>query len=94
MNAVKAMCRSVISCVRVNNDVTDLFECPFGVKQGCVLSSTLFSLFMNELAVGQHGIQLQRGLFELLLLLFADDLALSSSTAIGLQNQLNHFNII
>ena len=43
-------------------------------------------------AVGKHGIQLQPGLVELFLLLFADDLALLSSTAMGLQNQLNHLN--
>ena len=92
LNAIKAMYRSVISCVRVNNDVTDFFECPFGVKQGCMLSPALFSLLVNELAVdmeavGKHGLQLQPGLVELFLLLFVDDLALLSSTAIGLQNQ-------
>ena len=43
-------------------------------------------------AVGKHGIQLQPGLVELFLLLFADDLALLSSTVMGLQNQLNHLN--
>ena len=40
--------------------------------------------------VGKHGIQLQPGLVELFLPLFADDLVLLSSTAMGLQNQLNH----
>ena len=45
-------------------------------------------------AVGKHGIQLQPGLVELFLLLFADDLALLSSTAMGLQNQLNHLNSV
>ena len=45
-------------------------------------------------AVRKHGIQLQPGLVELFLLLFADDLALLSSTAMGLQNQLNHLNLM
>lgn len=54
-------------------------------------------MFINEIAVelsnvGQHGIQLQPGMLELFLLLFADDLALLSSTAIGLQNQLNQLS--
>ena len=67
----------------------------FGVKQGCILSPALFSLFVREIAigmeaVGKHGIQ--PGLVELLLLLFADDLAPLESTAMGLQNQLNHLN--
>ena len=43
-------------------------------------------------AVGKHVIQLQPGLVELFLLLFADDLAFLSSTAMGLKNQLNHLN--
>ena len=45
-------------------------------------------------AVGKHGIQLQPGLVELFLLLFADDLALLWSISMGLQNQLNHLNSI
>ena len=54
-------------------------------------------MFTNEIAVelsnvGQHGIQLQPGMLGLFLLLFADDLALLSSTAVGLQNQLNQLS--
>ena len=54
-------------------------------------------MFVNEIAVelsnvGQHGIQLQPGMLELFLLLFADDLALLSSTATGLQNELNQLS--
>ena len=91
------MYESVVSCVRVNNLNTEFFTCPFGLKQGCILSPGLFSMFINEIAVelsnvGQHGIQLQPGMLELFLLLFADDLALLSSTAIGLQNQLNQLS--
>ena len=75
LNAIKAMYRSVVSCVRVHNKVTEFVYCPFGVKQGCILSPALFSLFVNEIAIGmeaveKHGIQLQPGLVELFLLLF------------------------
>ena len=99
LNAIKAMYRSVVSCIRVNGDVSEFFNCPSGVKQGCILSPALFSLFVNEIAVeletvGKHGIQLQPGLVELFLLLFADDLALLASTSVGLQNQLNHLNAL
>ena len=55
----------------------------------------MFSLFVNELAVevsrnGKHGIQMIPGAIEIVLLLFADDVILMSSTPTGLQNQLNH----
>ena len=95
LNALKVMYESVVSCVRVDNHSTEFFSCPFGLKQGCMFSTELFSMFINEITVelnnvGRHGIQLQPGILEILLLsLFADDLALLSSTATGHQNQLS-----
>ena len=66
---------SLLSCVRAHNDYSDFFECPVGVRQGCVLSPTIFSIFINQLAMyitdtGRHGIQLLSGLIELFILLF------------------------
>ena len=70
------------------------FDCPVGVRQGCVLNPTIFSLFINQLAsyiteTGRHGIQLLSGLFELFINLFADDVVLLATAPYGLQNQLN-----
>ena len=92
--ALKAMYSSLSSCVRSKNDLSEMFECPTGVRQGCVLSPTMFSLFINQLSnhieqTGRHGVQLLPGLMELFILLFADDVALLSTTPNGLQNQLN-----
>ena len=66
----------------MSSEFTDMFECPQGLRQGCVLSPTLFSIIVNELATelsenGKHGVQLLPGLTELFILLFADDLALT-----------------
>ena len=85
---------SLLSCVRANSEYSDFFDCPVGVRQGCVLSPKIFSLFINHLAnyiteTGRHGIQLLSGLVELFILLFADDVALLATTPYGLQNQLN-----
>ena len=93
-NTVKSMYDSLVSCVRINNDLSEFFECPVGVRQGCVLSPTLFSLFINQLAnqvndLGEHGIQMLPNILELFLLLFADDIALISNSPGGLQSQLN-----
>ena len=92
--SIKVMYESLISCVRVDSEYSEFFKCPVGVRQGCVLSPTLFSLFINKLAThisetGVHGIQLLPTLLELFILLFADDVVLLSTTPGGLQVQLN-----
>ena len=96
--AIKSMYESLLSCVRVNNNFSDFFECPVGVRQGCVMSPTLFSLFINQLAnhinsKGVHGVQLLPTLMELFILLFADDVALISTSPGGLQAQLNSLKV-
>ena len=93
--SIKAMHDSLLFCVMENGEYSDFFfYCPVGVRQGCVLSPTSFSLFINQLAsyiteTGRHGIQLLSGLVELCILIFADDVALLATTPYGLQNQLN-----
>ena len=92
--AIKAIYEQVFSSVRVNSFMTEMFECPIGLRQGCVLSPTLFSIVINEIATrmaeeGKHGVQMLPGLIELFILLFADDLALMSSTPHGLQVQID-----
>ena len=57
----------------------------------------MFSLLIYEVADfvlehGKRGIQLAPGLEEIVLLLFADDIVLVSSTPAGLQNQINQKN--
>lgn len=91
---IKSMYESLRSCVRVGGKLTDFFGCPKGVRQGCVLSPTLFSVFINKVAqhisnTGRHGVQLMPGLMELFILLFADDITLIATTPTGLQNQLD-----
>jgi hypothetical protein len=78
----------------VKGDMTQAFLCPKGVKQGEICSPILFSLLIDELARevcknGRHGIQLAPDIIEILILMFADDVVLSSYSVIGLQTQLN-----
>ena len=79
--------------VCVGAELTGVFLCPRGLKQGEVSLPLLFLLFINELTKdtesGKHGIQLVPDLIELLIFLFADDVVLLSDSAIGLQTQLN-----
>lgn len=93
--ALQGVYKSVQACVREKCAYSGYFDCPKGVKQGCLLSPLMFSFFINELAVelskkGKHGIQLVPGAIELFLMLFADDVVLLSNTVTGLQNQLTN----
>ena len=88
------MYRSVKACVRTSDGLTDFFNCPVGLKQGFLASSILFSIFINEFAKevessGIRGVQLFPDLVEILLLMFADDLALKLDAVIGLQRLFN-----
>jgi len=92
---LRNMYSKVSACVRCNaGSTTEYFECLQGLKQGCVASPILFSLFINSLARevlsrGRHGISLSPHQVELFVLLFADDLLLLSDTVVGLQNQIS-----
>ena len=89
-NILHGIYRDVKSCVRTKDKLTDYFDCPIGVRQGCMLSPFLFSFFINELSTklhtcGRRDIQLFPDLVEIFCLLFADDIALISDSVIGLQ---------
>jgi hypothetical protein len=92
---LKSMYKTVQSCVRWQEDFSNFFECPSGLKQGCILSGINFSLLIHEVAHavncnGKHGVQILPGLQEFFLLFFADDICLISTTPAGLQNQINN----
>jgi len=95
ISMLKAIYSHVQACVRWDNTVSDLFECPLGVKQGAVESPIIFSLYISYVADfvrehGRHGVQLLPGMMEIFSLLFADDVVLLSTTPVGLQCQINN----
>ena len=96
--ALTSIYSNVTAAVRTKHgEISEYFECPMGVKQGCNLSPQLFIMFINELAYnvaknGKFGIQLIPNEVELFLLLFADDVTLISSSPKGLQNQIDRLN--
>ena len=47
---VKNLYREVGSCVRLGKENTDWFSLEVGLRQGCILSPILFSIFIDELA--------------------------------------------
>ena len=63
------------ACVRDKCSYSEFFDCPRGVKQGCLLSPLMVSFFINDLAVelskrGKHGIQLFPGAIEICFITF------------------------
>ncbi len=81
------------ACVLTRDGPTDLFDCGIGVKQGCPASPLLFGLFLDafdnllEASPGNDAPHLADILPAILL--FADDIALFSYSASGLQKQLD-----
>ncbi len=78
----------------INNNVTTDFRCNIGTRQGDVTSTIIFNLFINELSLylrdqGHQGIFITDDIPNIQCILFADDVASCSETAIELQRQLN-----
>ena len=94
LNMLQAIYSDVKGCVKYGGEISPTFECPVGLRQGCLLSPLLFSLMINEVADairtgGGHGYQFLPGTPEILSLMFADDMSLMSLTPTGLQRSLN-----
>ena len=91
LSAIQSLYRDVQSCVKVNDRTTNWFPVELGVKQGCPLSPTLFSVYINDLASEIDHVNSGVGIGEnqISLLMFADDIAIISGSEIGLQGQIN-----
>ena len=49
------MYSSIESCIKINeSEITEMFSCNRGIRQGDGLSPVLFCLFMNDLPQGQQ----------------------------------------
>ena len=75
--------------------IIESFRCNVGTRQGNCLSTTIFSLFINQLYTRlREGCR--NGIFinmqDIVCLMFADDKANCSDIVINLQNQLNIIN--
>ena len=82
--------QNVQSAVLSSVGVSSFFRCEVGVRQGCILSPILFSIFINDFPQAFQEIsKISLMSKEINTLLFADDIVLFSESKIGLQKQLN-----
>lgn len=93
VNYIKSMYNGVRARVRCeSNRLSELFECPIGLRQGCILSASLFITYLNDIEnfFIENGVgSFKLGVKRIIMQLFADDLALMDSTIGGLQRKLN-----
>ena len=92
LGIIKDMYKDMYSVVRNNNVYSNELKSNIGVRQGCILSPLLFSIYINGLAEKMKasgvGVQLHPGILQICILLFADDIALFADTVKGLQTLL------
>ncbi len=50
------------ACVRVRNGVSDRFQVRVGLRQGCVMSPSLFNVYIDGFVREVHSRMLGRGL--------------------------------
>ena len=90
-NSVKSIYQHTNSCVRINNKLTNWFDCRTGVKQRDNVSPTLFSIFINDLVkeINDLNCGFKTGERKLSTLLYADDIVLLAKNEEDLQNMLD-----
>ena len=84
------------SCVRLDDDLTDYFDIENGVRQGCILSPILFSIFINQVKEelqkdGEMGVEINGVKYPLFL--FADDLNMVTNKREEMEEMMKKFEI-
>ena len=90
-DSIKNIYAHTTSCIRINDKLTEWFDCKSGVRQGDCLSPTIFSLFINDLVSEINGLGLGIDLngTNISLLLYADDICFLAKSETDLQTILD-----
>ena len=94
LETLQSMHSNILASVRIGKtNITDFFSCPTGLRQGCILSTLLFSLYVSKLEIilresGVQGIETLPNDVSIFLLMYIDDLCIFSDNAIDLQRKI------
>ena len=92
-NVILSMYTNNTAMVKLGQKITLPFSVDIGVRQGCVLSPTLFNIFLTDFckSLDQKNMDLVNidAVTSVPGLIWADDILLISTTKHGLQNQIN-----
>ena len=93
-NIIASMYSSDKCCIKIGNRMSSPFSINQGVRQGCVLSPTLFNLFLSDfepLLAKENNLDRVtiNANIQMSSIIWADDILMLSETKQGLQNQLD-----
>lgn len=89
--SIKNLYSNDLSCIKVGDNLTETFQNTQGVKQGCIMSPTLFNIFLADLPnifKGNNNLLKINENNSLSCVIWADDLLLLSETENGLNAML------
>lgn len=92
VNLLRNIYRNTKSSVWTGNELSESFETFTGVKQGCLLSPLLFSLYLNDLHENLGGGLMIDGV-NVRVLLYADDIVLLSDDIKVMQDMVKNLEI-
>ena len=75
--AIEHLCDSAMSAVQMNGNTGERFRTTVGIRQGCLLSPTLFNIFLDRImsaALEEHDGKVSIGGRTITNLRFADDI--------------------
>ncbi len=94
MCAFKSIYWNVHCSVRLNGFLSDWFTVRMGLKQGCLLSPLLFSIYTNDLAEEIKAMNIGVSIDDdiIAILMFADDIALIAENEGDLHKIMDKLN--
>ena len=94
LNILQDMYAKAEFSVKLQEGRTPYFDTSVGLKQGCILSPILFSLYINDLVdiFDDECRPVNLDQSKISCLLYADDLVILSESATGLQTYLDKLN--